>query len=77
MGQHNLCTSLCRQDEVSLHRRLPKRELYDMQLTDHEYRFEANGRPEIWNERVHDVSLLRNRFDDLATYLILAEAQSY
>lgn len=48
-----------------------------MQLTNHEYRFEANGRPEIWNERVHDVTLLRNRFDDLATHLILAEAQSY
>ena len=55
---------------------VPKQELYDMQLTDHECRFEANGRPEIWNERVHDVTLLRNRFDDLdlATRLILAEA---
>jgi salicylate hydroxylase len=57
----------------------PKRELYDVQLIDHEYGFELDHRPEIWNERVHDMTWLRNRFGDFdpAVRAILAEAQSY
>jgi salicylate hydroxylase len=57
----------------------PKQEFFDVQLIDHEYGFELDQRPETWNERVHDMTWLRDRFSDFhpAIRAILTEAQSY
>lgn len=56
-----------------------KRDVYDIQLIDHEYGFEQDARPETWNERIYDLSWLRDRFSDYdpAVQAILAECQSY
>ena len=57
----------------------PKQGIYDLQFIDHEYGFELDTRPELWNERVNDMTWLRKRFEDFnpAIRMILAEAQSY
>jgi hypothetical protein len=41
-----------------------KRQLYDVQITDHDYGFELNHRPEAWNERVYNMTWLHHRFSD-------------
>ena len=38
---------------------VPRRNEYDMQMTDHEYGFEANGIISTWNERITDMNWLR------------------
>ncbi len=56
-----------------------KRDLYDIQLIDHEYGFELDKQPETWNERIYDMSWLRERFKDYepAIQTILAAGDSY
>ena len=57
---------------------VPKRHEYDIQLTDHVYGFEPDGSIGTWNERITNMSWLRDRFKDFnpAIRIILAEASS-
>ena len=65
-GRHSIASSV------------PKRNEYDMQMTDHEYGFESDGSVGTWNERITDMSWLRKRFEDFnpAIQTIMAEATS-
>jgi salicylate hydroxylase len=62
----------------SIARAVPKRDEYDIQVTDHGYGFEPDGSVGTWNERITDLSWLRDRFKDFnpAIRAILAEATS-
>jgi salicylate hydroxylase len=65
-GRHSIATAV------------PKRNEYDIQMTDHEYGFEPDGSVGTWNERITDLNWLRDRFKDFnpAIRIILAEATS-
>lgn len=65
-GRHSIATAV------------PKLNQYDMQVTDHEYGFEADGSVGTWNERITDLTWLRDRYKDFnpAIRTILGEATS-
>jgi salicylate hydroxylase len=65
-GRHSIATAV------------PKRNEYDIQVTDHEYGFEPDGCVGTWNERITDMSWLRDRLKDFnpAIRKILGDASS-
>ena len=62
-GRHSIATAV------------PKRNEYDIQITDHEYGFEPDGSVGSWNERITDMHWLRDGFKDFdpAIVAILAK----
>ncbi len=57
---------------------VPKRGIYDIQFTDHEYGFGPKGEVDTWNERIEDLTWLRSRFKDFhpAVRSLLLKAKS-